>query len=122
MGAHGLLGEDVPEELAAGGEDDLVRAQVVRVGLVVVGGEGAVEELAVVPDPGEGPGHVGLEVVPPEAELLRGAHVEVVEGGLLNWIMISFVLYYKRIRLYFRISFNCDVNVSKARFLLCRSY
>ena len=38
MGAHGLLGEDVPEELAAGGQDDLVRAEVVRIGLVVVGG------------------------------------------------------------------------------------
>ena len=32
-----------------------------------------------VPDPGEGSGHVGLEVVPPEAELLRGTHVAV--GG-----------------------------------------
>ena len=67
MRAHGLLGEDVPEELAAGGEDHLVRAEVVRVGLVVVGGEGAVEKLAVVADPGEGPRDVCLEVVPPQA-------------------------------------------------------
>ena len=51
MGAHRLLGEDVPEELAAGGEDDLVRAQVVRVGLVVVGGEGAIKELVVILNP-----------------------------------------------------------------------
>ena len=83
MGAHGLFGEDVPKELAAGGEDDLVRSEVVRVGLVIIGGEGAVKELAVVPYASKGPGHIGLEVVPPEAELLRGAHLEV--GGPLNF-------------------------------------
>ena len=45
--------------------------------IVVVGGEGAVEELAAVADPGEGPREVGLKVVPPQAELLRGTHGEV---------------------------------------------
>ena len=90
MRAHGLLGEDVPEELAAGGEDHLVRAEVVRVGLVVVCGEGAVEKLAVVADPGEGPRDVCLEVVPPQA----GGGVEAYQCKNISFGLIERSLFF----------------------------
>ena len=42
--------------------------------VVVLGGEGDVEELVVVPDVGEGVAHAALEVLPGDVVVLRGAH------------------------------------------------
>ena len=68
--------EHPPEEGRAGGQDDLVRPHLP----VVLRGQGHVEEVRVLPQLGEGRGDVGLEVVPPQAELVRRTH-----PGRLPW-------------------------------------
>ena len=59
--------QDVPEEGRAGGQDDLVGLQL----LLVITGQGHVKEVLVLAQLAEGHADVALEVVPPEAELLR---------------------------------------------------
>ena len=63
----GVAPQDVPEEGRAGGQDDLVGLQL----LLVITGQGHVKEVLVLAQLAEGHADVALEVVPPEAELLR---------------------------------------------------
>ena len=85
----GVLLEHRSEERAAGGQDELVGPD----GLSV-GHQGDVEKVLVVSDLAEGPGDVGVEVVPLEAILLRGGpHLvvgrplssDVSESGGWRW-------------------------------------
>ena len=56
-----------------------MREEVGGVGvIVVVGGDGDVEELSLLPEVAEGVGHVGAELAPPQAELLHGSHFVVI--------------------------------------------
>jgi len=67
----GVAAQEVPEEGRAGGEDDLVRTQ-----LVLLARQGHVEEVLVLAKLTEGNRDVALEVVPTETKLLRGRHGE----------------------------------------------
>ena len=60
----------VPEEVAARRQNDLVGEQAGGVALVVVGGDGDVEQLSLLPEVAKGVGHIGAELIPSQAELL----------------------------------------------------
>lgn len=78
--AHRLAQECVSEEGRAGRKDDLVGLEGV-VG-IIVDGEADVEEVLLVAELLEGARNVGLEVVPPKAELVVGGHDDRLE---LRW-------------------------------------
>ena len=71
MCTHGLLGEDVLEEPAACGEDNLMCPQVVQTFLAVISGKGAIKELALLTDTRERLGHIFTKFVPAKAELVQ---------------------------------------------------
>jgi len=63
----GVPAQDVPEEGGASGEDDFVRLH-----LGIITGESDIKEVLLLAEFSERDADVGLEVVPPQAELLRG--------------------------------------------------
>ena len=72
----GVLTEDVAEERAAGGDDDLVSFD-----LIVITGQSYVEKVFLLPKLPKGPADVGLEVIPLQAEFLR-AHCRSLISGV----------------------------------------
>ena len=68
-----------------------MREEVGGVGVVVVvGGDGDVEELSLLPEVAEGVGHVGAELAPTEAELLHGSHSGLIEHLFVKFYFTSF--------------------------------
>ena len=74
----GVLLKQVLEVGAAGAEDHLV-----GLGVLALGGDGHVAEGLLVPQMLEGGDHVGLEIIPAEAELLVVRHLGWVGGRLI---------------------------------------
>ena len=63
----GIPAKDVPEERTASREDDLVSLH-----LGIITGESDIKEVLLLAEFSESDADVGLEVVPPQAKLLRG--------------------------------------------------
>ena len=70
----GVPAQDVPKEGGASGEDDFVRLH-----LGIITGEGDIKEVLLLTEFSESNADVGLEVIPPQAELLRG-HLGTLTG------------------------------------------
>ena len=85
--------KDVPEERTASREDDFVSLH-----LGIITGEGDIKEVLLLTEFSESNADVGLEVIPPQAELLRGHlgtltefHLEVDNSrGFFYILMVVF--------------------------------